>query len=80
MSDQATEEVKRLRKSELNRIGDQHIKRLKDKMNHWERSQNNNNDIPDSLEDIILNDEKLIEMFGEIEDDVLLYGGIAFAR
>ena len=76
MSNQADEEVKKLRKSELTRVWDQHIKRLKDKMSHWERSQNSNNMIPDSIEDIILSDEKLLEMFGEIDDKVLIYGGI----
>ena len=40
-------------------------------MTHWERSQDRNSSIPDSLEDILISDKKQIEKLGEQDSDTL---------
>ena len=69
-------ELNNLRRSELNRVWRQNVDRLKNKMNHWAYTQGNSNTIPHDWEGIAISDEKLEEMFGDQDDEVLIYGGI----
>ena len=60
----------------MNRVWDQHIKRLRSKMKHWEEIQGKINKCPDQVEGIPISDELLKDKYGDMDNKVLVYGGI----